>query len=154
MMKETVDEIITEEAEAVESAAVTEEEPDDPIAALREEIATLRALVETRREVPAELTESFRSLYPDVSRADIPDAVFEEAQAGLPLEAAYALYERREALRKQAAERVNRQNAVGGWGRADGAGEDFLSPDEVREMTPAEVRRNYARIVESMKHWT
>ena len=97
--------------------------------------------------------EHFRSLYPDVTLGDVPDAVWEDVRAGGALEAAYALWERKEAIRCAAAQEANRKNATGAWGRADTAGEDFLSPDEVRSMTQDEVRRHYARIVESMKHW-
>lgn len=129
----------------------------DPLEALRNELSELRALIEGQAqarssETPA-VTEEFRSLYPDVQKEEIPDEVWEAARGGLPLEAAYALHERREAVRKQDAERVNRRNTDGAWGRAEAMSEDFLSPDEVRLMTPAEVRKNYARITASMKHW-
>lgn len=131
-------------------------EREDPLAELRGALEELRALVSglaERNGQGSELTDEFRALYPDVRREQLPDEVWEATRGGLPLEAAYALYERRQALLRKDAERVNRRNADGGWGRADAATEGFLSPDEVRAMSPTEVRKHYARIVESMKHW-
>ena len=130
---------------------------------LSRELAELRAMIEgwpERVEAPQSnawerppLSEAFRELYPSVSEDDVPDEVWRDVQRGLPAEAAYALWERREAVRREAAEEANRRNADGGWGRAERAGEDFLSPDEVRAMSQSEVHRNYARIIASMKHW-
>lgn len=161
-----VEQLLPEVAEAVnsdtQSADVAEDggaAGDGAIEQLARELAELRALIETHRaseEAVAfqpTLTEAFRALYPDVSAEDIPDAVWEEVRGGLSLEASYALWDRRETLRRALAQDTNRKNASGAWGRAEFSGEDFLSPDEVRSMTRDEVRRHYARIVESMKHW-
>lgn len=138
-----------------ETSSSAEAESIDGIEALRCELAELKALLVAQKQAASEPTvdEAFRALYPDVSEEEIPDAVWEAARGGLPLEAAYALHERREALRRSAADRINRRNANGAWGRTDTETDGFLSPDEVREMTPEEVRKNYARIMESMKHW-
>ena len=153
--------------ETVPEAACAEETvPEEPAAppADGQEIALLRAQLEELKTVVAGLvpskadedamTDAFRALYPGVRREELPDEVWEAARGGLPLEAAYALYERREALRRTAAEAVNKKNAAGVWGRADREEDGFLSPDEVRDMTPAEVRANLARITASMKHWS
>ena len=146
---EILEEVAPEAVEAEEAATI------DPIELIRGELAELKGLLAGQKaaEEPA-VGEQFRALYPDVSEDAIPDAVWEEARGGLPLEAAYALYERREALRRTAAEAVNKKNAQGAWGRADTEADGFLSPDEVREMTPEEVRANLARITASMKHWS
>lgn len=143
-------------AEEPAEAAETGSGEADALAEVRREMAELRGLVERmtpRESAEPTLTDEFRALYPDVSEGEIPDAVWEEVRRGLPPEAAYALWERREQVRREAAESVNRRNAGGAWGRADAAAADHLSPDEVRGMTPREVRENYARILESMKHW-
>lgn len=146
---EILEEVAPEAVEAEEAATI------DPIELIRGELAELKGLLAGQKaaEEPA-VGEQFRTLYPDVSEDAIPDAVWEEARSGMPLEAAYALYERREALRRTAAEAVNKKNAQGAWGRADTEADGFLSPDEVREMTPEEVRANLARITASMKHWS
>ena len=153
-------EILDAVEEVAEAIPEVEEAPEvtsaDPIELLRCELAELKSLIAGQMVTPAEPTvgEQFRSLYPGVTEDTIPDAVWEEARSGLPLEAAYALYERREALRRTAAEAVNKKNAQGAWGRADTEADGFLSSDEVREMTPEEVRANLARITASMKHWS
>ena len=155
---------LNEIPEATEATAVQDEasssaeaEAFDGLETLRCELAEIKTLLVAQKQVAAAaeptVGEAFRALYPDVSEEEIPDAVWEAARGGLPLEAAYALHERREALRRSAADRINRRNANGAWGRADTEMDGFLSPDEVREMTPDEVRKNYARIMESMKHW-
>ena len=147
---EILEEVAPEAVEVEEAATI------DPIELIRGELAELKGLIAGQKaaaEEPA-VGEQFRALYPDVSEDAIPDAVWEEARGGLPFEAAYALYERREALRRTAAEAVNKKNAQGAWGRADAEADGFLSPDEVREMTPEEVRANLARITASMKHWS
>jgi hypothetical protein len=134
---------------------VTLEDLARELAELRAMIGQPSAPVEDLQAGPEEprLTDAFRELYPDLSEDDIPDAVWDSVRGGLPLEAAYALYERREVLRRADAETVNRKNAMGAWGRADDGADRSFSPDEVRAMTPQEVRDNYARIIQSMKHW-
>ena len=150
-------EVLSEETvTAEESCEVAETPVYDPVEVLRTELAELKALIMGREEAsaPPVITDAFRRLYPAVSEAEIPDEVFLEAGKGMPLEAAYALYERRQAMRQKTADAVNRRNAAGGWGRAEVEDEGFLSPDEVREMSRDEVKKHYARIVESMKHWS
>lgn len=138
---------------------------EDAIVLLTRQMAALTELVEQRltasppsppvRGGRDELAaaDEFRALYPDTAEADIPDEVWDSVNEGIPLAAAYALWTRREELRRQSAEAINRKNADG-WGRAENApSAEHLSPAEVRAMSPAEVRKNYSRIVESMKHW-
>ena len=128
---------------------------EEPLARLSREIQELRDLIggRSKAEDMAALSE-FRELYPEVAMEDSPDTVWASVQNGIPPAAAYALYVRREELRRTSAEAVNRKNAGGAWGSADKSGaEEYLSPDEVRGMTRDEVRGNSARIMESMKHW-
>ena len=137
---------------------------EDAIVLLTRQMAALTELVEQRltASLPPPVrggrdelaaAEEFRALYPDTAEADIPDEVWDSVNEGIPLAAAYALWTRREELRRQSAEAINRKNADG-WGRAENApSAEHLSPAEVRAMSPAEVRRNYSRIVASMKHW-
>lgn len=149
-----------EAACAVESVPAEPEAPPDDgqaLALLRAQFEELKAVVAglvPKKANEDAMTDAFRALYPDVGREELPDEVWEAARGGLPLEAAYALYERRESLRRTAAEAVNKKNAAVAWGRADREEDGFLSPDEVRDMTPAEVRANLARITASMKHWS
>ena len=158
--------IPTAETNEPEVPAEPEAGKEDAITLLTRELAALKELVDTKlsEPTPGELPardsrgelaamEEFRALYPDTSAADIPDEVWTSVDSGIPLAAAYALWTRREELRRQSAAAINRKNAES-WGRAQAAGDgDDLTPAEVRAMSPEQVRRNYSRIVASMKHW-
>lgn len=149
----------TKPAETQPAPAAPEE---DAIALLTRQMAALAELVEQRLTSPPPVrsgrdeladAEEFRALYPDTAESDIPDEVWDSVSEGIPLAAAYALWTRREEKRRQSAEALNRKNADG-WGRADSSpSAEHLSPAEVRAMSPTQVRRNYSRIVASMKHW-
>ena len=143
-----------EEPQTQEPTAVEE----DTLGRLARELSELRALVEARqteREAPAAppwqptLTDEFRTLYPALAEGDIPDAVWDEVKKGVPLCAAYALAEHRAAK----AARMSGHEAGTWHSLSGGTDEGLFSPAEVRAMTQYEVRRNYDRILESMKRW-
>ena len=83
---------------------------------------------------------------------DVPSST--SVGQGIPLSAAYALYEKRSCMDRLYAEEINRQNSQRSAGRAGlyTKGE-YFSPDEVRSMSASEVRANYKKIRESMKKW-
>lgn len=113
---------------------------------LRGEVTRLSALQERAR---AEMDE-FCSLFPSVSLASLPPEVREQVDAGVPLPAAYALFEKREAHRAAA----GKKSADGAWrGMNETAGGEYYSPAEVKGMSQKEVHKNYKKIIESMKHW-
>ncbi len=61
---------------------------------------------------------------------------------------------REELTRRQKADEINRRNAARSAGRAGtNAAPEYYSPDEVRAMSPAQVRENYQRIRASMQKW-
>ena len=108
-----------------------------------------RTLERMRREIG-----EFSEIFPEKDVNSLPDSVWEEVKAGIPLAAAYALYERKCTIRAQIADRTNAKNSAlssGAIGRE--ASESFFTPDEVRAMSRAEVRKNYTKIIESMKKW-
>lgn len=125
--------------------------------ALRAEIAGLRRELEEKElrkaRILAELGE-FSELFPQIGINAIPQKVWESVGEGLPLAAAYALYEKRTEAKNALAQTVNQRNAE----RSSGAvgrdsGREYFSPGEVRKMSSAEVRKNYNIIIESMKKW-
>lgn len=138
-------------------AAGGADSPIDTGAELRAEIVKLRAELEgigsKRSEFISEIKE-FASIFGADSVSKISDEVWESTSTGVPLAAAYALYEKREALRAQMAERVNKKNASMSAGAIKNAtNPEFFSPSEVKAMSAKEVKRNYNRIIESMKKW-
>ncbi|MBE6529244.1 MAG: hypothetical protein E7680_01410 [Ruminococcaceae bacterium] len=123
---------------------------------LREELNRLREEIRSSRkaliEQEAEL-EEFRDLFPDASLSALPDVVLSDIQRGVPLAAAYALNERRSQRLAKIAESANAANRARSSGSAEGDSVGFLSPAEVRNMTPTEVRKQYRQILLSMPKW-
>lgn len=137
-----------EAAPAVQAAeAVVEDgELTAELERLRGEVARLTSLQERAR---AELDE-FCALFPTVSPAALPDEVRRQVDEGVPLPAAYALYERREAYRAAA----GKKSAERSWrGMNEASGGDYFTPAEVKGMSQKEVHKHYKKIIESMKHW-
>ena len=116
---------------------------------MRQEIRSTRETL-LRRE--ADYAE-FRSLYPDLSLASLPDSVWEDVSRGIPLSAAVAISQRRRELTEKQAEETNRKNGSRDCGAIGSPTSDFFSAREVRAMTPAEVRENYKKIMLSMPKW-
>ena len=117
-----------------------------------DEIARLSNLLAERERVDAE-NSMFRELFPDVDRDSIPDSVKEEAEAkNIPLVAAYAMYERRRQLAADSAALHNQANAgrsSGPLGKNDNFGE-ALSIEQIRAMSPIEVRKHYKQIMKTL----
>lgn len=99
--------------------------------------------------------DEFKRLFPGVSVKDLPDAVRESVDSGVPLAAAYALFEKRRAAELADAEAVNLRNRELSTGSVEKAapGDVYYSPREVREMSPDEVHKNFSAILKSMDHW-
>lgn len=132
-------------------------EPDsEELGQLREELSRLRDEVQSARKAlfarEAEL-EEFHTLWPDVPLAALPDEVLREVDRGVPLAAAYALVERRQQQTAKIAEATNAVNQLRSSGAASGDSSGFLSPAEVRAMSPEQVRKNYRQILLSMPKW-
>lgn len=105
-----------------------------------------------RQSIDAEYLE-FARLFPGTDVSALPDSVCESVRAGVPLAAAYALYEKKKSFESFAAHEKNSKNANLSFPVSDGESEKYFSPDEVKSMSRDEVRTNYKRIIESMRHW-
>lgn len=151
-----------DEAE-VDEALLMEQETDAEQAPEEDELSQLRARVRELEEqayererlgarVERECAE-FEQVFPDVSLRAVPDEVWGQVHAGVPLSAAYALYEKKCQGRQCAYEAAQARCAAMPMGVAMAAGQEYFSPAQVRAMSPREVRENYDRIFESMRHW-
>ncbi|MBE6547210.1 MAG: hypothetical protein E7668_07255 [Ruminococcaceae bacterium] len=131
--------------------------PAEELSRLREELGVLKATLEQREREKSQAMrelEEFHRLFPDISLQNVPDEVWKQVEEGLPLRAAYALYEKERQLAVYRAEQINRQNAARSAGKAgQPASGEYFSPDEVRSMSQRQVRENYKTILESMKKW-
>ena len=153
-----------EETEAVadgyeEESPATEEEtaPLPSIDELRDEIVRLRTELTQTQELHARMASElgeFHALFPEVNTAAIPESIWEQVKNGIPLAASYALYEKKCALHREHAQKINLQNAKKAPGAAGkNTASEYFTSDDVRKMSQAEVRSNYQKILESMKTW-
>ena len=133
-----------------------EEDPRAGILELREKLKDLEERLNAREAALLRLDREcgeFRELYPDVAFSSLSDKVWEDVQKGIPIAAAFALYERRCALTEELANKSNGENKKRAPGAVSGGEEEYFSPGEVRAMSQEEVRKNYDKIVYSMQKW-
>ena len=86
-------------------------------------------LTRIRERAQVREMERFLAAYPEVRAEDIPHQVWQQAAAGVPLSAAYAMHENRQLKMQLAAERqdrLNRQRTPGGLGANSGGELDEL----------------------------
>lgn len=125
----------------------------DTINSLKEKIAELEAASESQKRLLNELGE-FNTLFPDVSVSNLPEEVWESVKAGTALAASYALYEKRMEAESQRIAKINASNFSKSAGVAGKhTKNEYFTPEEVRNMSRAEVHINYSKIKESMKKW-
>ena len=135
---------------------IPEETGDDEKTALIAELESMRSRLEAAERTAREISSGWREfteLYPDADISSLPDSFNAAIEKGIPPAAAYALELRRKEVRlariKAADQRARELSA----GKLDPAEDTLYSPDEVRAMPPAEVRKNIEKIRRSMKSW-
>ena len=143
------DEVIIEEEAPAEEAAEEERDLHAEIEALRRK---LESAERTAREISAGWRE-FTELYPDADISSLPDSFNAALERGIPPAAAYALELRRREVTRLKIEEAERKGREFSSGRIETAEDSLYSPDEVRAMPPAEVRKNMEKIRRSMKSW-
>ena len=143
-----------------EKAALTEEEKTQPTSESEaedkkepEEAPEEKADPETI-DVKSDV-ERLRKIFPSLKADDIPDEVWERVEKGESLSGAYALWFLEGMKEKAKIDLVNRENSRKAPPRIkhDGADDGYFSPEEVRKMTQAQVRKNYDAIIRSMDRW-
>ena len=131
----------------------TEDSSAEEVDALRREVERLQnelAKKEREQQEQGRELQEFAELFPGVSVDSIPESIWEQVRGGIPLRAAYALYEK-EAARQREVNQRNASRSAGALGGMPDSG--YYSPEEVRRMSAKEVRQKYGLIVESMKKW-
>lgn len=145
--------------ENLETDSESEDELNDPetIKALKDELNNLRRELEDTRLAYGRLSkecEEFSELYPSVPVTSIPDSIWKSFKSGVPLAAAYALYEKKEAVAREKASSINEKNKrLSSGSLKSDKNEEYFTPAEVRAMSAAEVKANYAKIINSMSRW-
>ena len=124
---------------------------------LEGELSTLRAEMAEREAQNSRMLseyEEFSELFPNVGLETLSDGVWESVKRGVPLAAAYALYDRKNEISALRARNANEKNRVSSAGAVTGGGgEEYYSPEEVRAMSKDEVSANFDKIMASMKKW-
>ena len=144
------EEMVKEAEDSAESDAERAERLAGELASLKESIENERA---ENRRMMGEYSE-FSELFPDVSLKSVSESVWEDVKKGIPLAAAYALYDRKNELAARCAAAVNERNSRESAGAVKGGGSDeYYSPAEVRAMSHSDVRANFDKIMASMKKW-
>ncbi|MBQ4037848.1 MAG: hypothetical protein IJC84_06980 [Clostridia bacterium] len=97
----------------------------------------------------------FHELFPALSAEDIPEEVWREVEAGESLAKSYALYAVKEYREQERVRAVNEENAKKAPPavRHDGGDGDYFSPEAVKGMSPAQVKKHYQAILTSMDSW-
>jgi hypothetical protein len=142
---------------SAEDMAFEPDAPTESIDELREEVLRLRESLQKQSEESSRRIrelEDFNRLFPNIPITDLPESVTALTDQGVPLAAAYALYEKELATTRARADEINRKNAFLSAGKAGTqTANEFFTPDEVRSMSPRQVHENYSKIRESMTHW-
>ena len=151
-----MDEMLELELPEESPEELPEESEQDERSTLLSELESLRSRLETAERTTREISAGWREfteLYPDADMSSLPDSFNSAIERGIPPAAAYALELRRKEVRlariKAADQRARELSA----GKLDPADDTLYSPDEVRAMPPAEVRKNIEKIRRSMKSW-
>lgn len=142
--------------ETEQESAVETEVPEETVQQLKARILELEEQLQAHHATLGRMTrecEEFQAYFPEVSLQTLPDRVWGQVRAGVPLAAAYALYERGIQNQRMAAEQQNARNAAMAPGVPGDVTPRYFSPSQVRAMSRREVRENYDRIFESMRHW-
>ena len=135
-------------------AAQKETSPEEPseLEALREENRRLKAERE-REDRFREEAAALGALFPECDAAALPEEVLADYGKGVPLDAAYALWDRKRVMRELAERESDRLNAEASTGEmtGDGQGDGSFTLDEIRRMPRGEVRRCLDRIYRSLE---
>ena len=147
---------VSDEVRCDAPSEVADEESDGELTALRARVRDLEGELAARKQMSERIgreCEEFISYFPDVSLQSVPDEVWGQVRGGVPLSAAYAFYEKKQQKQRKDAERIRQRGASMTAGIVDAAGNEYFSPSQVRAMSREEVRQNYDRIFDSMRHW-
>lgn len=149
-------EIMTDEPFSEEITDTPEEPASSDTQNLESELDNLRRRVEvaerTAREISAGWRE-FSELYPEADISSLPDSFNNAIERGIPPAAAYALEMRRREVTRLRIEAADRRSRELSAGKVQSTEDSLYSPEEVRAMTPSEVRNNIEKIRRSMKSW-
>ena len=151
--------VINETAAEVNESTQTEEGAKEVVtvdaagyALLKAENERMKALLEKAERLRNEGDE-LKLLFPEADVETLPDEVNADWEKGIPLAAAYSLWDKRRQVAKANADAANRLNAEGSPGpiENDGAANGHFTLDDIRRMPREEVRNYLDRIYKSLE---
>ena len=157
VLNETIDNSLPSDAEndisSQQNDCVNVSELNQKIEALTQELEAYKKAKAHQEKIAEQLNE-FSELFPSIAIKAIPDEVWENVKRGNTLAASYAVYEKRITEAARRIDEINKKNAALSAGIAGkNSADEFFSADEVRKMSPSEVRTNFAKIRRSMETW-
>jgi len=135
---EQIEKIIAEEGVTDTEEKQTENDEADKAKSIREDIARLK------------------EIFPSIKANDIPEEVWDKVETGDSLAGAYAFYYLKGLKSRADINRINEANKRKAPPRIrhDGGDESFYTPEEVRNMSDAQVKKHYNAILRSMEKWS
>ncbi len=125
----------------------------DEIKESRKYMREEKSRAEEQKKVDGDI-ELFRELFPEVSADSIPSEVWDEVGKGASLTGAYAIFQRKNDILGIRAENFNKGlEKTAPINITEGDGESFITSGDVESMSPAEIKKNYKKILLSLKKW-
>lgn len=126
----------------------------EPKMSAEQELEMLRKENEQKEKVSKELDRLW-AMFPDVTLEDAPDELWELIENGESLLGAYCILLAKENLESRKADAKNRENSMKTPPAVNNGSEkkEYFTREQVAKMNRDQVRKNYDRIVDSMKHW-
>ncbi len=127
-------------------------EAETELETCRKEVQRLSAIIDNIKREARE-AQAFAELFPEVKADEIPDCVKKQAETeGIPVVAAYAIYDRRRTLERKKCSEILERSAARSSGMIAGGAvqEDYFTVDQIRMMSPREVRKHYKAIMKSL----
>ena len=118
------------------------------------ELEMLKSEKEQKDKISKELDRLWE-MFPDVTLEDTPDELWSLVENGETLLGAYCILLAKANMEKEKAQQKDLENASKTLPAVKNAGgsNEYFTREQVAKMTRDQVRKNYDKIVSSMKHW-
>lgn len=119
-----------------------------------QELEMLREENQQKEKVSKELDRLWE-MFPEVRMEDMPDEMWTLVENGESLLGAYCITLMKKQLELQSAQQKNTENSMKTPPPVKNGGEakEYFTREQVSKMTREQVRKNYSKIVDSMKYW-
>ncbi len=118
------------------------------------ELEILKSEKEQKDKISKELDRLWE-MFPDVTLEDTPDELWSLVENGETLLGAYCIMLAKSNLEKEKPQQKDLENASKTLPavKSTSQAKEYFTREQVNKMTRDQVRKNYDKIVSSMKHW-